>query len=118
MNSLTAPARAILAFTVAASLVLTGWPSASPAVATLLAGLDVNNEPKVLAVAVTLVHLAIAGWALFLARGTATGWGDHAWPGHLAGAARVLGVVLIVLFAIQLVGVLLGDGYGTFPYVR
>ena len=111
MTTLSAPARAILAFTLAVTLAVTGWSIARQAVASLAVALDVQ-EPRLIAILIALVPLALAVWSYLLARGVVRTTEDEVWPDHLADATQLLSLVLIAVFALQLLAAVVGDNYG------
>lgn len=107
---LTEPTRAVVSFTLAASLLVNGWGFAKGVLANLLTGISVYDA-RVIGVLVSVIPLAVAIAALLLARTVPTHVGDAGWAIHLAGAARVLSVLLVVVFAIGLVAAMISDPY-------
>ena len=110
MTTLTAPARAILAFTLAVTLAVSGWDFGQRAVASFLLALGLDDA-RAVGVLIALVPLALAVWSYLLARGVVRTTEDEVWPDHLADATQLLALVLVGVFAVSLVAALVSDNF-------
>ncbi|HET7682374.1 MAG TPA: hypothetical protein VFK34_01750 [Marmoricola sp.] len=115
--TLTPVARAIAALALAVTVILGSWVRTGFSFSQLLGGPD---NPELLAVLVTLVPLAVAALAYWLAQ-SALGAGapdatetSQAWLLNVGGAARLLAAVAMVMTFLEMLAGVVGHG----PYLR
>ena len=106
MPPLSRESRALVAFVLAVSLVLSGLPTLGTAVYRALESLlpALVGEPDLVA---ALIGLVLAGLVLALGRSAARGPARDAWH-HLAVAASWLGLLLVLMGLLTLVAAVLG----------